>query len=152
MKLSLVLLVLAFSAMAAMQAPAPGAPRPAPGPPPSGSPSGPPSASLPPGPPPLPLTPKDPASLAVLTRLIESEKKLIAERDENLKRANELQSRITGLDSAAQDEISEIKKAEGWGQEVSYDGEKERFERAAKQGGAAPPSTTAPTKPAQEKK
>ena len=99
----------------------------------------------------LPLSPHDPASLSLLLHVIQEEKKLIQEENRIMQETNEkikpLNAKIQGFDQIGQDEVQAIKKKEGWGPEVVFNGELERFEKPlpgteSKPASAQPTTTT----------
>lgn len=117
-------------------------------PPSPSSPSSAPTLPSPSTPPSIPLTPHDPASLTTLHHALAEEQSSVTEYQTYIQQANahlaQLQTQSAAYEKIAQDEIMEIKRANGWGEDVTYDRVGEKFVRRV--GEAAVPHTSPATK------
>jgi hypothetical protein len=105
-------------------------------------PAQPPPAPTTPPVPMVPIMPKDPHITSHLTHAIDEENSLQKQIQDFIQKGNQQlaswQAQQQAFEKIAQDEITDIKKQEGWGPEVQFNRQTGRFEKPLKR---APEST-----------
>lgn len=102
-----------------------------PQPPPHSRPAGPPTPPPPAG---IPVTPADASSTNSLLKLLLKEKDVATQESSFIQQANQQLSQMEAMKSQSeqqvQAEIEKIKKANGWGEDVTYNRQTNEFEKA----------------------